>query len=225
MALTILGLVVNTVPEWRIVDSVDILLIVAFWSTINIVVLFLVCMLSLQAPMRRGQERLDIEEPAWVVNPSGLISAGRTRNLSLSGAGLEGDDDSVRSIRVGDQMRMYLVEVGFVAGTVVRQADRFLGIRFSLPPSIERDLLIRKLFTAGLDTTHVETSGWMATRDLLKSIWVTRTDMLVEPADATPATAAALPAQKLPAQSLVIVPRPQGRPLAELGEERRSIAA
>jgi cellulose synthase (UDP-forming) len=225
MALTILGLVVNTVPEWRIVDSVDILLVVAFWSTINIVVLFLVCMLSLQAPMRRGQERLDIEEPAWVVNPSGLISAGHTKNISLSGAGLEGDDDSVRPIRVGDQVRVYLVEVGFVAGTVVRQADRFLGVGFSLPPSVERDLLIRKLFTAGLDTTHVETSGWRATRDLLKSIWVTRTDMLVEPAETTPGMAVATPAEKLPAQSLVIVPRPQGRPLAELVEERRSIAA
>jgi len=55
----------------------------------------------------------------------------------------------------------------------VRQADRFLGVRFSLPPSVERALLIRKLFTAGLDTTHVETSGWRATHDMLKSIWVT----------------------------------------------------
>jgi cellulose synthase (UDP-forming) len=143
----------------------------------------------------------------------------------LSGAGLDGDDDSVRPIRVGDQVRVYLVEVGFVAGTVVRQADRFLGVGFSLPPSVERDLLIRKLFTAGLDTTHVETSGWRATRDLLKSIWVTRTDMLVEPAETTPGMAVATPAEKLPAQSLVIVPRPQGRPLAELVEERRSIAA
>jgi cellulose synthase (UDP-forming) len=225
MALTLLGLVVNTAPEWRIVDSVDILLVVAFWSTINIVVLFLVCMLSLQAPMRRAEERLDIEEPAWVVNASGMISAGRTRNISLSGIGLDGDDDSVRSIRAGDRVRVYLVEVGFVAGTVVRQAHRFLGIRFSLPPSVERDLLIRKLFTAGLDTKQVLTSGWTATRGLLKSIWVTRTDMLVGPADAEPGTATATPAEKLPAQSLVIAPHPQGRRLAELGEERRSIAA
>jgi hypothetical protein len=37
------------------------------------------------------------------------------------------------------------------------------------------DLLIRKLFTAGLDTTHVETSGWRATRDMLKSINATLT--------------------------------------------------
>jgi len=49
--------------------------------------------------------------------------------------------------------------------------------------------------------------------------------MLAEPAETAPGMAVAMPAEKLPSQSLVIAPRPQGRPLAELVEERRSIAA
>jgi cellulose synthase (UDP-forming) len=50
MVLTILGLVVNALPEWRIIGQSGLLPIVACWAAVNIVVLFLVCMMSLQAP-------------------------------------------------------------------------------------------------------------------------------------------------------------------------------
>ena len=79
MGLTILGLVINTIPELRIIDNADVLPVIAFWSAMNVVVLFLVCMMSLQAPMRRGEERLEIDEPIWIVGPSGVISGGRSR--------------------------------------------------------------------------------------------------------------------------------------------------
>ena len=55
---------------------------------------------------------------------------------------------------------MFIVEVGFVAATVVRQAGRLLAVQFDLPPCVERDLLIRKLFTAGLDATTVNASAF-----------------------------------------------------------------
>ncbi len=69
IGLTIAGLIINTFPEWRIIDDPDALPIVAFWSAINSIVLFLVCMLSLQAPLRRGEERLELDEPIWLVSP------------------------------------------------------------------------------------------------------------------------------------------------------------
>ena len=53
--------------------------IVAFWSVINVIVLFFVCMMSLQAPMRRSEERFELDEPIWIVGPSGMISSGRSR--------------------------------------------------------------------------------------------------------------------------------------------------
>ena len=40
-----------------------------------------------------------------------------------------------------------------MAATMVRQAGRLLAFQLTLPPCVERDLLIRKLFTAGLDAT------------------------------------------------------------------------
>ena len=59
---------------------------------------------------------------------------------------------------------------------MVRQTEHFLGVQFNLAASVERDLLIRKLFTAGLDTTNVSASVWSATGAMFKSIWQVRAE-------------------------------------------------
>ena len=55
---------------------------------------------------------------------------------------------------------------------------RFVGIRFDLSASVERDTLIRKLFTGGLNTTNVSISAWSATSAMFQSIWGMRTEMV-----------------------------------------------
>src|SRR5262249_18227320 len=45
MLSTLLGLVINAVPDWQIVEQIALLPVVAFWGGVNIVVLFLVSML------------------------------------------------------------------------------------------------------------------------------------------------------------------------------------
>jgi cellulose synthase (UDP-forming) len=175
--------------------------------------------------MRRGEERFELDEPISIVGPSGILSTGRIKDISLSGVGLEGDMERVLAARVGDQVRVFITEVGFVAGTVVRQKGQFLGVQFDLPPSVERDLLIRKMFTAGLDTTNVTSSAWFATGAMLKSIWEMRAEMLERAVDKAPDVVVASPIEKLPALSLLISPRPQTLRLSDLGEKRRAIAA
>jgi hypothetical protein len=46
-------------------------------------VLFLVCMMSLQAPVRRGEERFSLDEPISIFAASGALSTGRIKNISL----------------------------------------------------------------------------------------------------------------------------------------------
>jgi cellulose synthase (UDP-forming) len=216
IVLTVFGLIINTIPEWRIVDSEQMLPVVALWSAFNVIVLFLVCMMSLQAPRRRGEERFDLDEKIRIIGPSGAVSSGRIKDISLSGVHLEEDSDTADMdnhtlvAHVGDSIRIFITEVGFVSGTVARQTGRFLGIRFILPPSVERDLLIRKMFTAGLDTTHVDASAWSATGAMLKSIWGMRTEMLERKIENTSDVADAAPIEKLPARSLLISPQPRG---------------
>ena len=225
MGLTILGLIVNTMPEWRIIDSSNVLPILAFWSAINVIVLFLVCMMSLQAPLRRGEERFDLDEPIWVIGPGASISSGRIKDISLSGVAIERDSDRALAARNGDHVRVFITEVGFVAGTVVRQVEEFISVQFALAPSVERDLLIRKLFTAGLDTTYVQASALSTTGAILRSIWKTRTEIPVVTAPATVDPVVIPLPEKLPARSLVISPQPQIVRFSDLVEKRRAMAA
>jgi cellulose synthase (UDP-forming) len=117
MGLTVFGVLINTIPEWRVVENSDVLLVSALWSAINVVVLFLVCMMSLHSPMRRGEERFDLDEPVSIVGPSGVLSTGRINNISLSGVGLDGDTARAPAARAGDHVRVHITEVGFVAGS------------------------------------------------------------------------------------------------------------
>jgi cellulose synthase (UDP-forming) len=223
MALTIFGLIFNSIPELRVVETIEVLPIVAAWSAINVVTLFLVCMTSLQAPIRRGEERFELDAPIWVLARGRPITRAQVRDISLSGVGIE-QEPATAPYDVGDAVSVYIAEVGFIAGNVVRQGEQKLAVQFDLPSSVERDLLIRKLLTAGNDTKHVASSALAASRAMLTSIWSMRTEMQQERVAAPDVAPAAL-AEKLPAQSLRIDPRPQAVPLAELGDSRRALAA
>jgi cellulose synthase (UDP-forming) len=226
IVLTAAGLIVNSVPEWQIVIQGSLIPIVAFWAMVNMLVLLLVCMISLQAPVHRAEERFQFEEPIWIFSAARTLATGRTQDVSLSGAGLTVDSEGALKVKAGERVRLYITEVGFVAGTVVRLRDGFLGVQFDLPPSAERDLLIRKLFTGGLEAATVKATAWSTTRALLKSIWSSRTALPAPvPVPAPTAEVATLLPVKLPAQSLVIAPRPGRARLAELSAERRNLAA
>jgi cellulose synthase/poly-beta-1,6-N-acetylglucosamine synthase-like glycosyltransferase len=223
MALTAAGIMVNTVPEWRIVSQLSLLPMVALWSAINIIVLFLVCMLSLQAPVRRGQERFEIDEPVRVIVSSGAILTGRIRDISLSGVGCTLDQPF--SYQTGERLRVFITEVGFIAATMVRRNEKVYGIQFDLPPCVERDLLIRKLYTGGHDTAEQQASAWSTTVAMLQSIWKARNETAMLSAVANPSPMMTEPTERLPAQSFVLSPqRPKSR-LSDLVERRRDLAA
>jgi len=222
IAATILGLVINAHSEWRIIGQAGLLPIVACWAAINIVVLFLVCMMSLQAPVRRGEERFNLDEPISMVAASGALSTGRIKDISLTGVAIVVDENLALATKSGETARVFIAEVGFVPGTVIRQSGRFLAVNFDLPPCIERDLLIRKLFTSGLDATTVTASALSSTRAMLMSIWSAGSKQIsVESALAIVPVSLV---EKLPAQSLVVAPTMQPERLADMAANR-SIAA
>jgi cellulose synthase (UDP-forming) len=222
IALTVLGVVINSHPDWRIIGEAALLPIVASWAALNIVVLFLVCMMSLQAPIRRGEERFKLNEPIWIFAANGALSTGQIRDISLTGAAIVADENRALATKSNERARVFITEVGFVAATVVRQTGRFLAIHFDLPPGIERDLLVRKLFTAGLDATTVSASALSSTGAMLRSIWTIGhgQSSVSSTAQALPATAIVRTPEERPGASSPTRPN-----LAKLAAERQSIAA
>ena len=106
-------------------------------------------------------------------------------------------------------------------GRVVRRADQFLALQFDLPRSIERDLLISKLFTRGVNTATEAGTAHAATIAILGSIVKVGTGNTQNENKTEPSAAV----EKLAAESLVIQPSPHRRRLAEIGAERQSFAA
>jgi cellulose synthase (UDP-forming) len=226
MGLTVSGIVINALPEWRIANPA-VLPIVTFWAVNNIIVFFLTCMMTLQAPVRRHEERFELDEPIWIFSAAGALSTGRVRDMSLSGVAIVADPERALATQCGERVRVYISEVGFVTGQVVRQSGRFLAVRFETAGAVEHDLLIRKLFTSGFDTAGVRVSTWSATIAMLQSIWSTRAELPAAAApapDILPAQSAAA-AEKLPPATLVVPPQPRTNNITDLVERRRALAA
>jgi hypothetical protein len=97
--------------------------------------------------------------------------------LSLSGGAIVVDPERALVAQNGGRVRLFINEVGFVSGGVVRQTQRLLAVAFEATDAVEHDLLIRKLFTSGFDTTNVKVCTWSATIAMLRSIWSARVEL------------------------------------------------
>jgi cellulose synthase (UDP-forming) len=149
---------------------------------------------------------------------------GRLKDISLSGAGLLSKQDEAVTGQVGLELKVFVAEVGLIPCRIVRQDRQFLGVRFALEPGIERDLLIRKLFTSGLIATTVIASAWSATTAVLKSVWSTPSATQEgESEGAVPAKDIVAPA-KLVAQTLVVLPSAALNDWTNLAIKRRAVA-
>jgi cellulose synthase (UDP-forming) len=95
-------------------------------------------------------------------------------------------------------------------------------VHFDLPPCVERDLLIRKLFTSGLDATTINASALSTTGAMLMSICATGTTK----AEAQVATddLPVVQAEKLSAQSRVIAPVERAQRLGDVAAQRKIAA-
>jgi hypothetical protein len=181
----------------------------------NLIVLFLASLLCLQMPVRRQEERFEVTEPVMLRQPqTGALATLTSIDMSLSGAGLV-EPDGGAPWRVGDALQAYVSQVGWLPARVARTNGGMLGLEFQHEGMIERDLLIRKLFTGGQNTAADNASTWSVTLGLLKRIWTA--DMRVRaaaPAEDVEAPAPS-PLEKLPAQSFVAPPNEKAAELAE----------
>jgi cellulose synthase (UDP-forming) len=223
MLLTAAGVVVNVIPEWRIITQSALIPVVAGWSAYNILLLFLVCMMSLQASEHRGEERFTSDEPVLIVGSDSARTQVRLKDISLSGAGILPDQGEFLGGKDGEALQVFIPEVGYIPAHIARHSGQLVGVQFDLRPSLERDLLIRKLFTSGLVATTVSASAWSATSAILESIWSTPSAVLgVDTQGET--VSAPEESIKLPAETLVVPPHVRQSHWADLAKQRRAVA-
>jgi cellulose synthase (UDP-forming) len=158
-----------------------------------------------------------------VIGPGSARTQVRLKDISLSGAGiLPGQSESVGG-KDGEALQVFIPEVGYIPARIARHSGQLIGIQFDLGPGLERDLLIRKLFTSGLVATTVSASAWSATGAILESIWSAPSAVLgVDTEGET--FGAPEESIKLPAETLVVPPHVRQSHWADLAKERRAVA-
>lgn len=201
LVLTFSGIVINAMPDLRIVEPGALIPLVAFWGTVNCVLLMLVAMLCLQAGVRRGEERFTVDETMLVLKDDGRSFDAPIIDLSVSGTGLTIPEGI--SLDEGETISVVIREVGPVRGWVARKRGNAMGVAFHLPESIERDRLIRKIFTSGLNTIKIDASTWSVLFELLKRIFTLDASLAARAALTEPE---AVPEEKLPSVSLLVPP-------------------
>jgi cellulose synthase (UDP-forming) len=201
MIATLAGLVINAVPDSRIVAQGALVPMVAFWGLVNIIVLFLAAMLCLGRPALRAEERfaLDDQVAIWRRDARHATLA-KGLDISVSGIALAGD-----GLVKGEPVRVRLRGIGSIEGVVARCHGGRIGIAFTAEGSAARDRLIVALFTGGMNSSTVHVPLWQATRAMLARILTADMRLPGQP----PGSAALRPAlrdDRLPKQTLVLLP-------------------
>lgn len=220
ISLTAAGAVVNLVPELRIVEQGALIPVVATWGAYNILILFLVCMVSLQGKVMRSEERFECNDPVWIIEPGREGRLGRLTDISLSGAGLAGE--SMKPTDALASVQIFVPEVGLLSGRIVRRTEGRIGIAFDPIAGIERDLLIRKLFTSKRPEATTAASAWSVTAEMLRSIWATPSAARTKAREQDGKRAVPAP-DKLPAESLVVAPRSGSYDFQHIIAQRRTM--
>lgn len=212
IALTVGGLLVNADTSLRIVSDDVLLPAAAAWAFVNIIILFLTCLLCLRGTAPRGEERFPFAERVYVRAGEALPWPARGVDLSLTGMLFDMKDGSglAPPLSRGDSVTVTIAEVGAVTGRIMRYADGRAGIVFHNVAPLQHDLLIRKIFTSGGNPKAVKVSLLEATVEMLHRIFVLNEPVRPGPGEVEPTEApvAAVREEKLSPATRVVAPEP-----------------
>ena len=225
IALSALAIGINLMPDYRIVSTDGLMPVVAFWLTVNMVMLFYVAMMCLEKPRVRGEERFPLKHKVTLIGQDGTMATSDQGDISISGLGLLVDDSS--HFAVGDRVQAVIPEVGIVRG-FIRRTGRIVGVGFDFHSEELRDRLIVSLFTNPIGINRQSASASQVTHALLRRLW--EADLRVRQT-AAPVEEVPVVEQKLEPATRVIAPtaigmRPYLRPAAAFsGTVEEEIAA
>lgn len=154
-----LGVLVNMVPEFQILETKAFFPVAAFWSFVNIVILFVASLMCFDIPRKRSEERFATTETATISN------YGATQLIDISVGGCRARDPGIPAgVR---EVELRLAEVdALLRAKVVRSGPDWIGLRFEIDEPV-RHALIRKLFSGRYSNSIVMTSE----RSLLRGLW------------------------------------------------------
>ncbi|WP_424134867.1 glycosyltransferase [Roseomonas chloroacetimidivorans] len=146
--LLLAGLTIGGVG-WRVLQGPfegtppDIELMNLFWSFYNVVTLMLACLMCVELPRMRAEERFETDEAARVRLEEGTMPA-RLLDISITGARMEGHQ--LQELAPGTPVEVEIRDVGWVRATVTRWTGSAISVSFGAD-NAQSGAIIRKIFS------------------------------------------------------------------------------
>lgn len=130
IVVTAAGILINVSPSTQIVSTNAFFPIAFCWAVLNVILLFFVALMCVEAPRFRNEERFLIEEDARCRLFGGQMAC-RVLDISRTGALVQPMTVSVPD--PGTPLTFEIPDVGLLSARVVRKSGRNAGIQFDTP--------------------------------------------------------------------------------------------
>ena len=130
IVVTAAGILINFSPSTQIISTKAFFPIAFFWAVLNVILLFFVALLSIEAPRFRNEERFHIDEEAQCRLFGGQMAC-RVLDISRTGALIQ--PMTVYVPDPGTHLTFEIPDVGLLSAQVVRKSGRNAGIMFDTP--------------------------------------------------------------------------------------------
>ena len=166
MGLTLLGLLINVVPELAVVPHDEFFPIAMLWSMLNVVILGLAALLCFEGPRLRKEERFLMTESAVAHDGEAQVAV-TIIDVSVDGCQLALPTTGHGPFQEGTAS-LTVAGVGRVKIRPVRQDAAHLAATFEYESPAQRKAMICKLFSGQYTTVAPATHS---TRRLVSSLW------------------------------------------------------
>ncbi len=166
MGLTVLGLLLNVVPELAVVPHDEFFPIAMFWSLLNVITLGLAALLCFEGPRLRKEERFLLAESA-IAHDGETQVAVNIIDASVDGCKLA-LSPAHQNLFTKGTASLTVQGVGRVKIHPIRQNHAHLAATFEYESKAQRNAMICKLFSGQYTTVAPATAS---TRQLISSLW------------------------------------------------------
>jgi cellulose synthase (UDP-forming) len=160
--LTIIGIVINVIPEYSIIGNDGFFPIGVAWALLNVVIMILACMMCFESKNFRKEERFKISKTTDVL-------VGQTRySIVLDDCSVTGAKLSGVKFNINERLQILIEEVGFVNADLVRYLGHdVIAVKLNLDQG-QRERLISVLFSGKYSSAISKITSY---ERIIKKLW------------------------------------------------------
>ncbi|MGO9601755.1 MAG: glycosyltransferase family 2 protein [Isosphaeraceae bacterium] len=162
LLLTMLGLLINAIPETQVIANGEHRAAASFFAMLNSGALILAILASRDQERLRTAERFQASASVICETDDGTMVSADLRDVSVTGAGIEWPENYA----IPRRLKLKLPNDRTIQAEVVRRKGNKLGLRFDLAKPNDRDSIIQWVYSIGHGALQAPLSMTHLTRRL-----------------------------------------------------------